>query len=500
MRDQWLRVALIKGIARLQTPLVSDINVLGTAMITNHRRCRHVQHFSCRLFATTKSPLDHVFDDPYSNESPTTSSEVVPVRSASPTRRVRYSGKYPRDFNDKYKELSGDEATVQKVLMKGMTPAGRHVPILLNECLHHLGLDTTNTTSTTASTDRHTETTFYVDCTLGYGGHSSMVLRRLLEGRDKGDNRQHKMICFDRDPFEITKATERLHKIAGEHSDSTAQELDTMTAKPVFITTVNRNFCEVRSYIEAMSGGEGKVTALLADLGLSSMQVDDASRGFTYKREGPLDMRMSATAGNDTTTGVESAYDLLCRLSVKELTKMLRENSDEEHAEVIAQAILGKKQIPSTTMELAHIVRDAVRPLLSPTPKKKQQTGVEPPRRDSAMVKKQLDSTVARVMQAIRIQVNSEFEALEGLLDDLPHILAPGGRAVFLTFHSGEDRRVKKAFKTGFKDGVYTSWSRDVVRPTAEERRENPRSSCCKLRWVVRSDKSSAAAATADRK
>ena len=186
---------------------------------------------------------------------------------------------------------------------------------------------------------------------------------------------------------------------------------------------------------------------------------------------------------------------------------MLQENSDEEHAAVVAQAILGKKPIPSTTVELAHCVKDAVRPLLSPPPKMKkkkpQNTGDEPPRRndDSAIVKKQLDSTVARVMQAIRIQVNSEFEALEALLDDLPHILAPGGRAVFLTFHSGEDRRVKKAFKTGFKDGVYTSWSRDVVRPTAEERRENPRSSCCKLRWVVRSDKSSAApAVTADGK
>jgi 16S rRNA (cytosine1402-N4)-methyltransferase len=104
-------------------------------------------------------------------------------------------------------------------------------------------------------------------------------------------------------------------------------------------------------------------------------------------------------------------------------------------------------------------------------------------------VNKELDSTVARVMQAIRIEVNSEFESLEELLNDLPHILAPGGRAVILTFHSGEDRRVKKAFKTGFKDGLYSSWSRDVVRPTTEERRNNPRSSCCKLRWVVRSGK-----------
>jgi 16S rRNA (cytosine1402-N4)-methyltransferase len=206
-------------------------------------------------------------------------------------------------------------------------------------------------------------------------------------------------------------------------------------------------------------------------------------------------MRMAGTDDTNTAT-TESAYDLLSRLTVKQLTKMLQENSDEEHAQVIAHAVLvnpskstNKQAIPSTTVELAKIVRDAVRPLISPSPPKKKRSGNDPPRwRDSATVKKQLDSTVARVMQAIRIAVNSEFESLEELLDDLPLILAPGGRAVFLTFHSGEDRRVKKAFKTGFKNGVYSSWSRDVVRPSAQERRDNPRSSCCKLRWVVRSD------------
>ena len=442
-----------------------SLPVLGPFVVVRNNNRRHEQ-FVGRLCAI-KSPLDNIFDDPYSDivhDAPITANE------APSQRRIRYNGKYPRNFGDKYKELAGDEETVQKVLSKGMTPAGRHVPILLNECLHHLGI-----------LDTHRDgPTFFVDCTLGYGGHSSQVLRQLL---DDG-NKDSKMICFDKDPIEIAKATERLNQMVHEREEPPE-------ANPV--TTVNRNFREVRSYLESNGGGSGKVTALLADLGLSSMQIDDAARGFTYKREGPLDMRMS---GNDSNSTTESAYDLLSRLTVKQFTKMLEENSDEQHAAIIAQAVLGissKKKnmsttkIPSTTLELANVVRDAVRPLIAPPPPKKQSDD-DPPRRDSAKVKKELDSTVARVMQAIRIEVNSEFESLEALLDDLPHLLTAGGRAVILTFHSGEDRRVKSAFKTGFKNGIYSSWSRDVVRPTSEERRDNPRSSCCKLRWVVRSD------------
>jgi 16S rRNA (cytosine1402-N4)-methyltransferase len=451
----------------LSSPMASLPLVLAT--VANHASLLSRNNHRRRLYITrfaNESPLESIFDDAYSGN---VEEESIGASEIQPTRRIRYNGKYPRNFGDKYKELSDDETTVQKVLSKGITPAGRHIPILLNECLDHLGL-----------LETREGPTFYVDCTLGYGGHSSEVLRRLL----KQGNTDNQMVCFDRDPVEISKATERLYQIVDEHDS----QLD---INPV--TTVNRNFREVRSFLETRRD-VGKVTALLADLGLSSMQIDDAARGFTYKREGPLDMRM---AGNDSSNNTESAYDLLSRLTVKQFTKMLEENSDEEHAATIAQAVLGnaskkKKQpninIPSTTVELANMVRDAVRPLISP-PLPKNQNELDPPRRDSTKVKKELDSTVARVMQAIRIEVNSEFESLEELLNDLPHILAPGGRAVMLTFHSGEDRRVKSAFKTGFKDGVYSSWSRDVVRPTTEERRNNPRSSCCKLRWVVRSDK-----------
>jgi 16S rRNA (cytosine1402-N4)-methyltransferase len=380
--------------------------------------------------------------------------------------------------------------------------------------MEYLGFNSATTTTTTndnhdnnssisvqksLQTDQHN--IFFVDCTLGYGGHSTHVLQHLLMLTSQQPQSNHQMICFDRDPIEIVKATDRILKAVTDFTEK-LQESDTMycPANPM-VKTVNKNFCELRTHLEK-NHGVGKVTALLADLGLSSMQIDDASRGFTYKHDGPLDMRMNVhSASNATTT--ESAYDLLQRLTVPALTKIIQENSDEVFAPVIAQAIVGNKDsIPSTTLELANVVRDVVRPYLlrnatsnksdQRPPKIIRQTTIENTRHyDSAAIKKQLDSTVARVMQAIRIEVNAEFDSLQQLLDDLPYILSPnGGRAVILTFHSGEDRRVKKAFKQGFKDGIYSSWSRDVVRPTSEERYNNPRSSCCKLRWVIRSDKS----------
>lgn len=488
---------------------------------TTHQRYRYALYSSQQA----DSPLDDVFDDPSEkfgyllqsnnageknesrfSESTTGTLQAETLPNEARRRRVRYSGKYPRNFDDKYKELSGDPVTVQKVLEKGMTPAGRHVPILLNECLVHLGLlepatglDSNSLSSPFISTQANV---FYVDCTLGYGGHASTVLRGLLYNEvNQRKNLHHHLLCFDRDPIELTKATERLQAIVRELSDATDSLLEESSITEIQSTpratvhTVHRNFCEIRSYLSSLPVCQlGTVTSLLADLGLSSMQIDNASRGFTYKRDGPLDMRMSSLPTEippeNSTRTAETAYDLLSRMSIKEFTEILKENSDEEHADIIANAVLGKKPIPSTTTELAHRVRDAIRPLVARTTTKGTPSiQLQKNATTTKSLKQQLDSTVARVMQAIRIEINAEFESLEQLLQDLPLVLAPGGRAVFLTFHSGEDRRVKKAFKAGFKDGIYSSWSRDVTRPTANERRENPRSSCCKLRWVVRSDK-----------
>jgi 16S rRNA (cytosine1402-N4)-methyltransferase len=467
--------------------------------------------------ADSWAPSDNIFDDqPQSkaldeksldwiDSSPTSMAEE-PTHNAVPAstggirqeRRVRYNGTYPKRYNEKYKELKGDSATIQKVLNKGMTPAGQHIPIMIQECMTYLGfgnasIEDDNHHQQDNSVKKTNDALLFVDCTLGYGGHSTHVLQHLLSSqvhphRNSFDRRRpYQMICFDRDPIEIVKATERLHHVIREHSTQhDIGDADAVSMNDI-VTTVNCNFRDLRTYLQN-DPNIGKVTALLADLGLSSMQIDDASRGFTYKQDGPLDMRMTV----DDTTKTESAYELLCRWSVNELTTVLQDNSDEVYASIIAQAILGPKStgIPSTTVELANIVRDTVRPQLLQAKTQSQSNKSSVRNYDSVSVKKQLDSTVARVMQAIRIEVNSELDSLQQLLDDLPYLLAPNGRAVFLTFHSGEDRRVKKAFKLGYKNGIYSSWSRDVVRPTSTERYNNPRSSCCKLRWVVRSQMS----------
>lgn len=391
--------------------------------------------------------------------------DEIPTATTTHKRRERYSGKYPRNFKHKYKEREGDEATISKVLAKGMTPAGQHVPIMVNECLQYMGLDD----------DQHqsNDPILVVDCTLGYGGHSSYILKQIMNCTDA------RLISFDQDSVEIKKTEERLR-------GSVLSELSSITGRSNHIfTAVNQNFAKLGSYLKA-TNQLGKVTSLLADLGLSSMQIDDNERGFTYKRDAPLDMRMNQ---NDDT--VKTAYHLLQQLRVRQLKSMLKNNSDEEFAAEIAQGLIGKgNKIPETTIELADRVREIARPLLMQ--QNNWNNGQKLAKNQELKIKSQLDSTIARVMQAIRIEVNGEFDVLDKLLDDVPKILSPGGRAVILTFHSGEDRRVKKAFKGGFKSGIYSEWSSDVVRPTSQERRDNPRSSRCKLRWAIRSEMRSA--------
>jgi len=200
--------------------------------------------------------------------------------------------------------------------------------------------------------------------------------------------------------------------------------------------------------IVAGSVGTGPV---VADLGFSSMQMDNPERGFTYKYEGPLDLRMNPLRGIP-------ASALLAKMSSVELASLLVENADESNAEKLADAIL---KVPvSTTTQLAEAVRHA---------------GGD-------------DDSVRRVFQALRIAVNDEFGTLEALLRSLPLCLKAGGRVAILTFHSGEDRRVKKAFRSGARTGIYSKVSHEVIRPSPEEVRANPRSRSAKLRWAWRSD------------
>lgn len=329
--------------------------------------------------------------------SDTQNQEVDNTSTKKPyKRRERYSGKYPKNFKHKYKEMQGDEATISKVLSKGMTPAGQHVPIMVKECLHYMGLGDDDIYDVSHNNNKSDDpATLVVDCTLGYGGHSSYILKQIMNKTDA------RLISFDQDSIEIKKTEERIRtSVLVQTTDTdTATEPERGNNDNDVFTAVNKNFAELGSYM-ASTNQLGKVTSLLADLGLSSMQIDNNDRGFTYKREGPLDMRMNPE--DDTK---ETAYQLLQRLRVRKLKSMLKKNSDEEFAAEIAFGLIGnnkKNKIPETTVELADRVREIATPLIMKQNNwnSQQQTLGK---NQAKKLKSQLDSTIARVMQAIRI-------------------------------------------------------------------------------------------------
>ena len=338
-------------------------------------------------------------------------------------RRPRYSGAYPRRFEEKYKELNPERyaGEVQKVLDSGHTPAGTHVPILVQEILDFLQIEPGQTG---------------LDATLGYGGHTRKMLERLCGSGH--------LYATDVDPIEIEKTTARLR------SEGYGEDI---------LTVCRMNFADADKAAPGV-----RFDFILADLGVSSMQIDDPRRGFTFKQDGPLDLRL------DPTNGV-SAAQRLRELRYDELVGMLRENAGEPFAEQIAREILRTYKrggAIDTTRQLYAVIAQALSFLPNST------------RKDT--VKK----SCQRTFQALRIDVNSEFEVLYAFLEKLPHLLRDGGRAVILTFHSGEDRLVKKAFKQGVRDGVYSEAARDVIRPSAEECRSNPRARSTKMRWAIK--------------
>ena len=337
-------------------------------------------------------------------------------------RRPRYSGKNPRAFEEKYKERDPQRyaETVAKVIASGKTPAGTHRPIMVAEILEVLAPKPGE---------------MVVDCTLGYGGHARELLARLQPDGH--------LLGLDADPVELSKTEARLRE-AG--------------FGPEVFTAIRSNFaglpqalgeCGMRNAEHGMT----RADCILADLGISSMQLDDPARGFSTKGDGPLDMRMNPQRG-------QPASALLTKTSPNALANLLRANADEPRATALADALAGHTL--TTTRELVAAIRAAL-----PT-----------------MHKGEADLTVRRVFQALRIAVNDEFSALDTLLRHLPACLNPGGRVAVLTFHSGEDRRVKHAFAAGLRDGVYAAIAEEVIRPTVEERRDNPRSSSAKLRWA----------------
>ncbi|MCB1131170.1 MAG: 16S rRNA (cytosine(1402)-N(4))-methyltransferase RsmH [Verrucomicrobiae bacterium] len=292
---------------------------------------------------------------------------------------------------------------------RGTDAAGgpaRHVPVMIEEVVHLLAPEAGG---------------IFIDGTFGAGGYTSAILAR-------GGS----VIAIDRDPTAIAGGADLVRASEGR------------------LTLVEGRFSDLDSI--ARDHGHERVDGVVLDIGVSSMQVDQPERGFSFRGDGPLDMRMNPDRGL-------SAAEWLARTTPEKLAAALVENADEPRAEKLAEALAGRRF--ARTLDLAEAVCDAAGEA------------------DAEMA-------MRRVFQALRIEVNEEFTALDMFLRVLPAVLKPGGRAAILTFHSGEDRRVKKAFQAFVRNGACAAMSDRVVTAGPEERRANPRSSPAKLRWLER--------------
>ena len=338
-------------------------------------------------------------------------------------RRVRYKGTHPRNYKDKYKELAPEKykEDVSAIIARGRTPAGMHIPIMVNEILDILQI-------------RPGQTGY--DATLGYGGHTCKMLEQL-------DGQGH-LYATDIDPVESAKTQARL---AG------------LGYGPELLTIRHMNFSQMDQVAPGVL-----FDFVLADLGVSSMQIDNPARGFTFKHDGPLDLRL------DPTSGITAAQRLR-ELSEEELAAMLEDNADEPYAGRIARSIsktIRQGQPMDTTRQLSAAIERAL-------------TFIPAEERKEAVKK-----SCQRTFQALRIDINSEYEALYTFLEKLPGVMKSGGRVAVLDFHSGEDRLIKKAFKQYWKEGVFSEIADNVIRPTHEECFQNPRAHSTKLRWAIR--------------
>ncbi|MCC6137645.1 MAG: 16S rRNA (cytosine(1402)-N(4))-methyltransferase RsmH [Bdellovibrionaceae bacterium] len=341
-----------------------------------------------------------------------------------PKRRVRYKGTHPRRFSEKYKELNPEKYAeeIQKIKASGKTPAGTHIPIAMKEIMAFLNPQPGHVV---------------LDATLGYGGHSSEFLKRVSPSGT--------LIGLDQDPIERPKTQMRLEQLI-EKSGWTSQ---------LIVGAIN--FADAKSFVRQR--GFPQVDLILADLGLSSMQIDTPDRGFSYKIEAPFDLRMNPEKGSP-------AASVLKTLSAAEISELLATNSDEPHARQIAEQLFKDK--PETTTDLARSVEKVMSQW------------------SSKMREKEGSAPIRRVFQAFRILVNDEFRVLDAFLTDVPQLLKKGGRVAILSFHSGEDRRVKKSFQALEREGIYSQVAPDIVRPSMEEQGANPRSKSAKLRWAIK--------------
>jgi 16S rRNA (cytosine1402-N4)-methyltransferase len=339
-------------------------------------------------------------------------------------RRIRYKGTHPKSFKEKYKELQPEKYAedIEKIMQKGYTPAGMHRSICVNEIMEVLNIVPGETG---------------LDATLGYGGHSAEMLKWLLPGG--------RLYAFDVDPFELPRTRDRLTALG---------------YSPDVLIIKQMNFSE----IDQLTSEAGPLNFVLADLGVSSMQIDNPERGFSLKVDGPLDLRLNPQNG-------KSAGELLKTVSQRRLAEIFFENADEPYSEQIAEAIcseIKKGKVIGTTFRLKEIIKEVLEFL---------------PQNERADTTKK---SCQRCFQALRIEVNDEFGALNKFLEKLPDVLAPGGRAAILTFHSGEDRRVKKAFQLFYREGIYSDIAHEPIRPSAQEIGSNPRARSAKLRWAIK--------------
>jgi 16S rRNA (cytosine1402-N4)-methyltransferase len=348
--------------------------------------------------------------------------EDVQTQPQPHKRRIRYAGTHPHTFSEKYKELNPEKykEDIQHIIARGDTPAGTHRSVCLQEVLSILDPKPGETA---------------VDATLGYGGHSTEILKKICPGG--------MLYGIDVDSAELAKTESRI-RAAG--------------FGPEIFTAIHANFEALPGILSSVN--HPCVDMILADLGVSSMQLDNPERGFTFKNQGPLDMRMDQKTG-------ETAAHLLTRIPEGKLAFLLRNNADEPDAAIIAHAIFQNREKMTTTKALSGIIKETL---------------TEANRSEKDILKSE-----RRVYQALRINVNEEFQVLDTLLAALPYCLKSGGRAVILTFHSGEDLRVVQSFEEGKERGIYSAIQDREIRESKEERYNNPRSRSVRLRWAVRS-------------
>ncbi len=299
-----------------------------------------------------------------------------------------------------------------------------HLPVMLTQTLDALSPQPNQT---------------IVDCTVGLGGHAAAILERLKpHGR---------LIGIDMDTENLADARVKLQRVRGREGT-------------VRFDLIHSNFAGLPGVLRGAGVELGTVDGVLADIGVASTQIDNPSRGFSYRRPGPLDMRMDPTRGEPASTFINS-------LSEDALVEALLEYGDETDAPRIARLIVQRRRAQplTTTEQLMAIVCEA----RNFTIERAARAKLHP---------------AARTFQAIRIMVNTELDNLDQLLIDLPRVLKPAGTAAIITFHSGEDRRVKHAFRDGQRAGIYSADSRDPLIADDDERKRNPRSRPAKLRWA----------------